>query len=40
MGEIAASLGTAAGFISLGGSYALSNMIADTVAGVYSSVCN
>jgi len=35
MGAIAASLGTAAGFIALGISYALSNMIADTVAGVY-----
>ncbi|WP_049985604.1 mechanosensitive ion channel family protein [Halobellus rufus] len=35
MGEIAASLGTAAGFVALGVSYALSNMIADTVAGVY-----
>ena len=35
MTEIAASLGTAAGFIALGVSYALSNMIADTVAGVY-----
>jgi len=35
MGQIAASLGTAAGFIALGISYALSNMIADTVAGVY-----
>ncbi|MUV89814.1 mechanosensitive ion channel [Halapricum sp. CBA1109] len=35
MGEIAASLGTAAGFIALGISYALSNMIADTVSGVY-----
>jgi small-conductance mechanosensitive channel len=35
MGDIAASLGTAAGFIALGISYALSNMIADTVAGVY-----
>jgi small-conductance mechanosensitive channel len=35
MGEVAASLGTAAGFIALGISYALSNMIADTVAGVY-----
>jgi small-conductance mechanosensitive channel len=34
-GEIAASLGTATGFIALGVSYALSNMIADTVAGVY-----
>lgn len=35
MGDIAASLGTAAGFIALGISYALSNMIADAVAGVY-----
>jgi small-conductance mechanosensitive channel len=35
LGEIAASLGTAAGFIALGVSYALSSMIADTVAGVY-----
>lgn len=35
MGDIAASLGTAAGFIALGISYALSSMIADTVAGVY-----
>ncbi|MCO8268904.1 mechanosensitive ion channel domain-containing protein [Haloferax prahovense] len=35
MTEIAASLGTATGFIALGVSYALSNMIADTVAGVY-----
>ena len=35
MGDVAASLGTAAGFIALGVSYALSNMIADTVAGVY-----
>ncbi|MFW5956118.1 MAG: mechanosensitive ion channel domain-containing protein [Halorhabdus sp.] len=35
LGEVAASLGTAAGFIGLGVSYALSNMIADTVAGVY-----
>lgn len=35
MGEIAASLGTAAGFVALGVSYALSNMLADTVAGVY-----
>ena len=32
---IAASLGTAAGFLALGVSYALSNMIADAVAGVY-----
>ena len=35
MGEIAASLGTAGGFVALGVSYALSNMLADTVAGVY-----
>lgn len=35
MGEIAASLGTATGFVALGVSYALSDMIADTVAGVY-----
>jgi len=35
MGEIAASLGTATGFVALGVSYALSEMIADTVAGVY-----
>jgi len=35
MGEIAASLGTAVGFIALGVSYALSDMIEDTVAGVY-----
>jgi small-conductance mechanosensitive channel len=35
MGDIAASLGTAAGFIALGVSYALSEMIEDTVAGVY-----
>jgi small-conductance mechanosensitive channel len=35
MGEIAASLGTAAGFIALGISYALSEMIEDTVAGIY-----
>ncbi|MFW6384572.1 MAG: mechanosensitive ion channel domain-containing protein [Halodesulfurarchaeum sp.] len=32
---IAASLGTATGFIALGVSYALSDMIEDTVAGVY-----
>ena len=32
---IAASLGTAVGFVALGVSYALSNMIADAVAGVY-----
>lgn len=35
MGDIAASLGTAVGFIALGVSYALSEMIEDTVAGVY-----
>lgn len=35
LGDIAASLGTAAGFVALGISYALSNMIADAVAGVY-----
>jgi small-conductance mechanosensitive channel len=35
MGDIASSLGTAAGFIALGVSYALSNMVEDTVAGVY-----
>ncbi|MFB6103295.1 MAG: mechanosensitive ion channel domain-containing protein [Haloplanus sp.] len=32
---IAASLGTAAGFLALGVSYATSDMIADAVAGVY-----
>lgn len=32
---IAASLGTAVGFIALGVSYALSEMIEDTVAGIY-----
>jgi len=35
MGDIAVSLGTATGFIALGVSYALSEMIEDTVAGVY-----
>lgn len=35
MGDIAASLGTAAGFIGLGVAFALKEMIADTVAGVY-----
>ncbi|WP_336003292.1 mechanosensitive ion channel domain-containing protein [Halorientalis halophila] len=35
LGELAASLGTAVGFIALGVSYALSEMIEDTVAGVY-----
>ena len=34
-GDIAASLGTAVGFIARGVSYALSEMIEDTVAGVY-----
>jgi small-conductance mechanosensitive channel len=32
---IASSLGTAAGFVALGVSYATSDMIADTVAGIY-----
>lgn len=35
LGDIAASLGTATGFVALGVSYALSNMLADVVAGVY-----
>ena len=35
MGDVAASLGTATGFVALGVSYALSNMIGDVVAGVY-----
>jgi small-conductance mechanosensitive channel len=35
MTQLAASLGTATGFIALGISYALSNMIEDTVVGVY-----
>jgi len=35
MGDIAASLGTATGFIALGVAFALKEMIADTVAGVY-----
>jgi small-conductance mechanosensitive channel len=35
MGDVAASLGTATGFVALGVSYALSNMLADVVAGVY-----
>lgn len=35
MGQIAASLGTATGFVALGVAYALSDMIEDTVAGVY-----
>jgi len=32
---IATSLGTAAGFVALGVSYATSDMIADAVAGIY-----
>lgn len=35
LGDIAASLGTAVGFIALGVSYALSEMIEDAVSGVY-----
>lgn len=35
LGDIAASLGTASGFLALGVSYALSDRIADTVAGIY-----
>lgn len=35
LGDIAASLGTSAGFIGLGIAFALKEMIADTVAGVY-----
>ncbi|MFB6139076.1 MAG: mechanosensitive ion channel family protein [Halosimplex sp.] len=35
MGEVAASLGTATGFLALGVSYALSDMIEDAVSGVY-----
>lgn len=35
MEEVAASLGTGAGFLALGVSYALSDTIADTVAGLY-----
>jgi small-conductance mechanosensitive channel len=35
MGDVAASLGTGAGFLALGVSYALSSMIEDAVAGVY-----
>jgi small-conductance mechanosensitive channel len=34
-GQIAASLGTAAGFVALGVSLALKDMLSDTVAGVY-----
>lgn len=33
--EIAAALGTAAGFVALGVSFALKNVLSDTVAGVY-----
>ena len=35
LGDVAASLGTASGFLALGVAYALSDMIEDTVAGVY-----
>lgn len=35
MGEVAAGLGTATGFVALGVAFALKEMIADTVAGVY-----
>lgn len=35
MGEVAAGLGTATGFVGLGVTFALKDMIADTVAGVY-----
>jgi small-conductance mechanosensitive channel len=35
MGDVAASLGTASGFIGLGVAFALKEMIADTVAGIY-----
>lgn len=35
MGDIAVSLGTSTGFIALGVAYALSEMIEDTVAGIY-----
>lgn len=35
LGEIAAALGTASGFLALGVAYALSGMIADAVAGIY-----
>ncbi len=35
MTEVAATLGTATGFVALGVSYALSEMIKDAVAGVY-----
>jgi small-conductance mechanosensitive channel len=35
LGEVAVSLGTAGGFVGLGVAFALKEMIADTVAGVY-----
>lgn len=35
LGDVAASLGTAGGFIGLGVAFALKEMIADTVAGIY-----
>lgn len=35
LGDLAASLGTASGFLALGVSYALSDRIADIVAGIY-----
>lgn len=35
LGELAASFGTASGFVALGIAFALKEMIADTVAGVY-----
>jgi small-conductance mechanosensitive channel len=35
LGDVAASLGTASGFVGLGVAFALKEMIADTVAGVY-----
>ena len=35
LGDVAASLGTSTGFVALGVAYALSDMIEDTVSGVY-----
>jgi len=35
LGEVAASLGTGAGFLALGVSYALSEMVEGAVSGVY-----
>ena len=35
LGDVAASLGTSTGFLALGVAYALSDMIEDTVSGVY-----